>query len=126
MKSVLYVAAILMIGASIYGFVDYNKTKGSKEFATMYDEKEKADLVIVEERKPTSDVVPVSKKEQPETVKEETLKASKENEKREVKKPVTRLKKKKKINYKSFSRAPLREEEVVEVPEIKETMIKEQ
>jgi len=126
MKSVLYVAAILMIGASIYGFVDYNKTKGSKEFATMYDEKERTDLVIAEEPKPASDVVPVSKKEQPETVKEENLKTSKENEKSTVKKPIAKLKKKRKINYKSFSRAPLREEEVVEVPEIKETMIKEQ
>ena len=126
MKSVLYVAAILMIGASIYGFVDYSKAKGSKEFATMYDEKERTDLVIAEEPKPASDVVPVSKKEQPETVKEENLKTSKENEKSTVKKPIAKLKKKRKINYKSFSRAPLREEEVVEVPEIKETMIKEQ
>jgi hypothetical protein len=36
MKSILYVGATLMIGASIYGFVDYNKTSRSKEFRDMY------------------------------------------------------------------------------------------
>lgn len=116
MKSVLYVAAVLMIGASIYGFVDYSKTKGSKEFDTMYKEKEKTDLVIVEERKPPSDVVAVSKKELPGSIKKNPEKVVKEHT---VKRPVSKLKKKRKINYKSFSRAPLREEEIVEVPEIK-------
>ena len=40
MKSILYVGATLMIGASIYGFVDYNKTRNKKEFKNMYVEKE--------------------------------------------------------------------------------------
>ncbi len=38
MKSVLYVGATLMIGASIYGFVDYKKTSRDKEFTNMYEE----------------------------------------------------------------------------------------
>ena len=40
MKSMLYVGATLMIGASIYGFVDYKSTSRKKEFKHMYtDEK---------------------------------------------------------------------------------------
>jgi hypothetical protein len=42
MKSILYIGATLMIGASIYGFVDYNKTRNKKEFKNMYVEKEVA------------------------------------------------------------------------------------
>lgn len=63
MKSILYVGATLMIGASIYGFVDYNKNHNKKEFKNLYAEKEavvpvtevtskKTDLVI-EEKKST-------------------------------------------------------------------------
>lgn len=40
MKSILYVGATLMIGASIYGFVDYKKTNHNTEFANMFEEKE--------------------------------------------------------------------------------------
>jgi len=38
MKSILYVGATLMIGASIYGFVDYQKTSHKKEFSNLYKE----------------------------------------------------------------------------------------
>ena len=40
MKSILYVGVTLMIGASIYGFVDYSKTRHKKEFKNMYTDKE--------------------------------------------------------------------------------------
>ena len=40
MKSILYVGATLMIGASIYGFIDYQKTSRKKEFTNMYKDKE--------------------------------------------------------------------------------------
>ena len=40
MKSILYVGATLMIGASIYGFVDYKQTSQKKEFSNMYVEEE--------------------------------------------------------------------------------------
>jgi hypothetical protein len=43
MKSILYVGAALMIGASIYGFADYKKTSEKKEFKTMYAEPVAAD-----------------------------------------------------------------------------------
>jgi hypothetical protein len=118
MKSVLYVAAALMIGASIYGFVGYSKTKGSKEFDTMYNEKKASGMVIVEERKSSSNAAVVSKKELPEPVKEKAVKTEEVIKKSTVKKSVSKSKKKRKVSYKSFSRAPLREE-VVEVPEVK-------
>jgi hypothetical protein len=46
MKSILYVGATLMIGASIYGFVDYKQTSHKKEFKEMYVE-EKTDGPVV-------------------------------------------------------------------------------
>lgn len=46
MKSILYVGATLMIGASIYGFVDYKKSSNNKEFTNMYESKETVDPVI--------------------------------------------------------------------------------
>jgi len=48
MKSILYIGATLMIGASIYGFVDYNKTRNKKEFKNLYAEKEVTQPVVVE------------------------------------------------------------------------------
>ena len=47
MKSVLYVGATLMIGTSIYGFVDYKKTSHDKEFTNMYNEQKTTDPVPV-------------------------------------------------------------------------------
>ena len=38
MKSFLYAGAALMIGASIYGFVDFKQTSRKKEFKNMYTE----------------------------------------------------------------------------------------
>lgn len=59
MKSILYVGATLMIGASIYGFVDYKQTQNKKEFKEMYVE-EKRNIpvpVIAEEDKVTEPAV---------------------------------------------------------------------
>lgn len=64
MKSILYVGATLMIGASIYGFVDYKQTQGKKEFKEMYAE-EKAPVVI-DEKKVTGPELVV--KEEPATI----------------------------------------------------------
>ena len=55
MKTILYVGATLMIGASIYGFVDYKKTSRSKEFKKMYDSKEITESVITNDK--TKEVV---------------------------------------------------------------------
>ena len=52
MKSILYVGATLMIGASIYGFVDYKQTSQKKEFTNMYvEEKTKEPVVVTNEEK---------------------------------------------------------------------------
>jgi hypothetical protein len=52
MKSILYVGATLMIGASIYGFVDYKQTSQKKEFTNMYvEEKTKEPVVVTSEEK---------------------------------------------------------------------------
>jgi hypothetical protein len=118
MKSILYVAATLMIGASIYGFVDYKKTNQHKEFKAMYDEPEVKEAVASEEKKTAEVAAPktVSKKEQGVIAKNEPSKE-----------PAKKIKKKRTINYESFSRAPLREKvEVVVIPEVKEAKDKEQ
>ena len=36
MKAILYAGAVLMTGASIYGFIDYKKSNHRKEFTNMY------------------------------------------------------------------------------------------
>ncbi len=55
MKSILYVGATLMIGASVYGFVDYNKTSHNKEFKNLYTDtkkKEQATVAVTNEIHP--------------------------------------------------------------------------
>ena len=56
MKSILYVGATLMIGASIYGFVDYKQTKGKKEFKSMYTEKKAIAPVVTTDVQISPDV----------------------------------------------------------------------
>lgn len=110
MKKFLFIGAVLMVGASIYGFVDYNKTKHSKRFSNLYKETETkvqpaAQPAIAEEDKPGSGL----KTEIPE-VKKEAVKNSNVSKPAIVKKPVKqKIQKPRKISYKSFSRAPLRE-----------------
>jgi hypothetical protein len=115
MKSILYVGATLMIGASIYGFVDYKKTSQQKEFSSMYDEEKKAPPVVEEEiltepvNKDLADKKQAVSKEDVSLTKETKLATT------EVKKskPVVKKKKKKKLDHRIFSRAPLRDEELI-------------
>ena len=82
MKSILYVGATLMIGASIYGFVDYKQTSSKKEFKNMYTEEkvvvpevvtvlEKNDPVITSEGKAKGKIT---------AAKKQTISKSQENE----------------------------------------------
>jgi hypothetical protein len=109
MKKFLLVGAVLMVGASIYGFVDYSKTKQSNEFSKMYDEpavKTTEDITTKDE--------PVISKEEIVTEKKEAVKNSNVSKPAFVKKPVKRkIQKPRKVNYKSFSRGSLREEVVI-------------
>lgn len=72
----LYVGAALMIGASIYGFVDYRQTHNKKEFKEMYAEKKSTvpatpvttksdELLLTEKKEPLS--------EKPASVKKKTV-----------------------------------------------------
>ena len=60
MKSMLYVGATLMIGASIYGFADYKKNSQRKEFKSMYTEEKKTEPVTDAVKK---EPAPVNEKE---------------------------------------------------------------
>jgi hypothetical protein len=143
MKSILYVGATLMIGASIYGFVDYKKTSHSSSFTGMYESKKTQEPVtiktnqafVIEEK---TDAVVSSRKVAPKkeaVTEDEVIGKTKIDvvsaEKIETDPIVTEtasLKdngttekykkvKKRKLSTKSFSRAPLREErEIVELP----------
>ena len=63
MKSILYVGASLMIGASIYGFVDYQQTSHKKEFTDMYAEEKKTEPVEVVSEEKKDVITPVAKPE---------------------------------------------------------------
>ena len=148
----LYVGASLMIGASIYGFVDYKQTHQKKEFTNMYESKESKAPVVAEEKK-----VPVVEKKEPAVIvkktkvpvnkKSQEIKTEEEEEVIPAIKPISEdakitdkesktiekttvdvktsgkvvvKKKKKKLNHKIFSRAPLREEEEIVIEPAKD------
>lgn len=121
MKSILYAGAALMIGASIYGFVDYKQSSRKKEFKKMYlDENVKTTDVITkpETKGDEKNVVEVNSYPEnekvittdPSEITNKTGTPSNEN------KVIKKAKKKKKINTRFFSRAPLREEQEDELP----------
>ena len=111
MKSILYVGATLMIGASIYGFVDYNKTRNKKEFKKMYAEKE-AIIPVVQDKLP---VVITEKIETPVVDKTADGKTT-VSKTTAAKKPVVKIKKqkKRKFNTRLFSRGALDEKYIKE------------
>ena len=126
MKKFLLVGAVLMVGASIYGFVDYSKTKRNTEFSKMYDEP-----VVKNAEDITTNDEPVISKEEIVVEKKEAVKNSNVSKPAFVKKPIKRkIQKPRKVNYKSFSRAPLREEVVIvkdgSKTESRKAVIKEQ
>lgn len=112
MKSILYVGATLMIGASIYGFVDYTKTRDKKEFKDMYVEKEPTQPVVEKKLPPVNSgkiETPVGEKKAADnktTVSNTTV----------AKKSVAKIKKqkKRKFNTRLFSRGALDEKYIKE------------
>ena len=98
-----------MVGASIYGFVDYKKTIHNKEFRNLYNEKEVKDQTITTHQaaiKPEPKV-PVTE-EKPVKEKDQLIKKSESTQnKLPVKKINKNKKEEKKMSYKLFSRAPL-------------------
>lgn len=137
MKSILYVGATLMIGASIYGFVDYKQTSRNAKFKTMYDQQEQANDVkeitlpvnkkeiqpLKEEKKvlvkEATQQKPVFERSKIEIVKAEKIESDPgevETDNLKESKSLSTYKKvkKRKLNTKLFSRAPLREEIEIE------------
>jgi hypothetical protein len=121
MKSILYAGAALMIGASIYGFVDYKQSSRKKEFKKMYlgENVKTTDVITKPETKgDEKNVVEVNSYPEnekvittdPSEITNKTGTPSNEN------KVIKKAKKKKKINTRFFSRAPLREEQEDELP----------
>lgn len=124
MKAILFAGATLMIGASIYGLVDYNQTSGKKEFKKMYTEE--------------TTVVPVANTAAPDPVNTTVAKEEKNTvtPNKEVKKSTVAVKKKtnkKKRTFSTrlFSRGALDERYIEPVPptdlktDIKKTTEKE-
>ena len=125
MKSIFYIGAALMVGAGIYGFVDYRKTNETKEFRSLYEEKEirgtNPHSTVETERKPVLIQDEPVKMASSATVfaakpKEETKPIAKAGTQKQ------RMKKSRKLNYKLFSRAAL---EKFEPPTVNEFEVKE-
>ncbi len=119
MKSILYVGATLMIGASIYGFVDYQQTSHKKEFTSMYKEQEVKEPVEVVAEKTA--VVPGKKEITAKEEKTFVITPVKKEVKKETKKAVKT--KKRKLSSKLFSRGALDERYIKE--EVKPETTKE-
>ena len=112
MKSILYVGATLMIGASIYGFVDYSKTRDKKEFKNMYAEKE-VTAPIVEKK---LSLVNTEKIETPVDDKKAADDKAAVSNTAKSKKSIAKIKKqkKRKFNTRLFSRGALDERYIKE------------
>lgn len=140
MKSILYVGATLMIGASIYGFVDYKQTHQKKAFQDMYKEEKKAVAVtpaeektviaeekistpVVKEKKviykkvktePTEEPIPVIEPVSEEEKTMSSVKAIENNTDRPEPASENKVVKKKKVRKEFFSRGRMPDEVLIE------------
>jgi len=106
MKPLLYAGALLMVSASIYGFVDYKKSSRDIRFKTLYQEtKAEEPPLPVTEKKATPEIA--AKEEEKQILKSEQV-----NNERRVKQ-----KRPKKLNAKIYSRAALESYEPVQIEE---------
>src|SRR5580765_5926717 len=79
MKAILYAGAVLMTGASIYGFIDYKKTSRNKEFTNMYKTEENSTKIkestpVVETKSNERKKIIVLKKDKPVVVNKKCVK----------------------------------------------------
>jgi hypothetical protein len=135
----LYVGATLMIGASIYGFVDYKQTHQKKAFQDMYKEEKKAVAVtpteektviaeeksstpVVKEKKvvnkkiktePKEELIPVIEPVSEEEKTVSSVKAIENTTDRPEPASENKVVKKKKVRKEFFSRGRMPEEEVL-------------
>ena len=104
MKSLLFISVTLMVGAGIYGFVDYKKKEQSKDFKSLYKEEKPVQQQPAPEFATPPMTVTPNEKQEPVV----------ENKKSTTTKNVKR--KPKKFLPKSFSRAIIGDEVLEEVP----------
>ena len=131
MKSILYVGATLIIGAGIYGFVDYKQTHNKKEFKEMYEnEKGIKPVEIINDKKTSSFEKNVPGQKQPVSDKKMVPAETRMIEKTRITSQVSnnsgvgkKIKKKRKFSTKLFSRGALDERYVN--PKEKAELIKE-
>ena len=112
MKPLLLIGAALMVGAGIYGFVDYKKANLKKEFKALYNEEPIKDVQMPTlpppEVEPVPTDVPVYGVKNGEVVVEKPAATSKKVEKKHPD-----------LQLKEFSRAKLEEEIRLPLPEVK-------
>ena len=116
MKSVYCIGAVLMFGASIYGFVDYKKAVRNEDFKSMYEKEKKNPVPVVAAEKQTAAVRQIDAGNKIAELPAKTSEEKLINKKDANEKPATvtiKSKKRKKIDAEFFSRAPLRD-----IPEI--------
>jgi hypothetical protein len=101
MKTMLYIGAALMIGASIYGFVDYEKARHKKEFNNLYKETEVKQPVTDVKNDKMQGIIEKTAPEKKSTALNENKTAP--AEKKEMKK----AKKKRKVKREFFGRGGL-------------------
>lgn len=119
MKSILYIGATLMVGACIYGFVDYKSTNRKEEFKSLYRDQE----VVTKSSPAAEQIVEVKAVEK---VNEKAMPAegsgksiyelAEEKKTVDTKKPTPTKRKvtrNKKLSIKKYSRAALVEEEIL-------------
>jgi hypothetical protein len=115
MKTILYTGAFLMIGASIYGFIDYKKAENNQQFKTMYEEV----MPVLEEATPMENIT-IDDNKTLEPKKEVVLKKIKSavTNKKAIKKTSKKIKKRRVIKAEFFSRGGLDDRYVEELKEL--------
>ncbi len=111
MRPFIFAGALLMAGATIYGFVDYNRTSKRQEFKSMYEVNHPSSRT--EELKSGEELKGEeieSKKEEAKLVRNKEVRERVTREKDNTAKEERTAKKRKKLDYENFSRGPLREE----------------
>jgi hypothetical protein len=102
MKKFLYFGAALMIVACVYGFVDYKNTSQNKEFINMY--KKETPTPVIQKGKPYETELT-----------KEKINTNKEMEDKKTTVPNNTHAHVKKIDLRTFSRAPLRNFDTIRV-----------
>lgn len=103
MKSMMVAGVALMVGAGIYGFANYEKTRSKKEFKEMYNTPA---AVVVNENQPV-EVAPAPKRIEEKKLNTNPKAISEKPKVKPKKTVVNKVKKQRKIRREFFSRGGL-------------------